>query len=65
MITYLGEVEELVDHYHVKKDSSEPRVNVYLIKAYEKNKRIFPSALQVFRLSLGQPAVNFPPMTAK
>jgi hypothetical protein len=65
MITYLGEVEDLVDHFHVKKDSSEPRVNVYLIKAYEKNKRIFPSALQTFRLSLGQPAVNFPPMTAK
>lgn len=65
MITYLGDVEELVDNYYVKNDSSEPRVNVYLIKAYEKNKRIFPSALQTFRLSLGQPAVNFPPMTAK
>lgn len=65
MVTYLGDITELTDNYYVKKDSSEPRVNVYLIKAYEKNKRIFPSALQTFRLSLGQPAVNFPPMTAK
>ena len=65
MITYLGDMNELVDTYYIKKDSSEPRINVYLIKAYEKNKRIFPSALQTFRLSLGQPAVNFPPMTAK
>lgn len=65
MLTYLGNVEELVDQYYIKNDSSEPRINVYLIKEYDKNKRIFPSALSTFRLSLGQTAVNFPPMTAK
>lgn len=37
----------------------------YLIRYYDKSKKIFPSALQIFRLSLGQPVVNFPPMTAK
>ena len=32
---------------------------------YKRDTRIFPAALQVFRLGLGQPAVNFPPLTAK
>ena len=65
MISYLGNLDELTDTFYVKKDPTTPRVNVFLIRGYEKNKRIFPAALQVFRLSLGQPAVNFPPMTAK
>lgn len=65
MVAYLGDLKDLTDTYYVKKDTNTPRHNVYLIKAYEKNKKIFPSALQVFRLSLGQPAVNFPAMTAK
>ena len=37
----------------------------YLIRWYEKNQSIFPNILQVFRLGLGQPAVNFPALTAK
>ena len=37
----------------------------YYVRLYKRNQRIFPSALQVFRLGLGQPAVNFPPLTAK
>jgi len=37
----------------------------YLIRWYEKNVGIFPKILQVFRLSCGQPAVNFPALTAK
>ena len=37
----------------------------YYIRKFELGQKIFPSALQVFRLSLGQPAVNFPPLTAK
>lgn len=65
MITYLESIDELTDTFFVKKDAQVPRINVFLIKAYDKNKPIFPSALQIFRLSLGQPAVNFPPMTAK
>lgn len=37
----------------------------YLIRWYDKTTLIFPKILQVFRLSCGQPAVNFPPLTAK
>ena len=38
----------------------------YNIRVYDKNKRSIPSILQVFRLGLGtQPAVNFPPLTAR
>lgn len=37
----------------------------YLIRWYEKSVGIFPKILQVFRLSCGQPAVNFPALTAK
>ena len=37
----------------------------YQIRWYEKDSGIFPKILQVFRLSCGQPAVNFPALTAK
>jgi hypothetical protein len=37
----------------------------YLIRWYDKTVGIFPKILQVFRLSCGQPAVNFPALTAK
>lgn len=37
----------------------------YLIRWYYKDVNIFPKILQVFRLSCGQPAVNFPALTAK
>ena len=37
----------------------------YQIRWYEKEQGIFPKILQVFRLSCGQPAVNFPALTAK
>jgi hypothetical protein len=38
---------------------------LYLIRWYDKTTPIFPKILQVFRLSCGQPAVNFPALTAK
>ena len=38
---------------------------MYLVRYYPKKFKIFPKALQTFRLSLGQPAVNFPAMTAR
>ena len=37
----------------------------YHCREYNRNQRIFPTALQIFRLGLGQPAVNFPALTAK
>lgn len=38
---------------------------IYQIRWYEKEVGIFPKILQVFRLACGQPAVNFPALTAK
>ena len=38
---------------------------LYQIRWYEKEVGIFPKIIQVFRLSCGQPAVNFPALTAK
>ena len=38
---------------------------IYQIRWYDKTDGIFPKILQVFRLSCGQPAVNFPALTAK
>lgn len=37
----------------------------FSIRYYEKESRIFPAALEAFKLGLSQPAVNFPPLTAK
>lgn len=37
----------------------------YQIRWYEKEVGVFPKILQVFRLACGQPAVNFPALTAK
>jgi hypothetical protein len=46
-------------------DTGNVQEYVYQIRWYEKEVGIFPKILQVFRLSCGQPAVNFPPLTAK
>ena len=45
--------------------NSELRYYHYYIRKYKRNHKLFPTALQIFRLSLGQPAVNFPALTAK
>ena len=65
MISYLDDIETLTDTFYVKNDANEPRLNVFMIRVYEKNMRVFPAALQAFRISFSQPAVNFPPLTAK
>ena len=39
--------------------------HMYLVRYYPKKFKIFPKALQTFRLSLGQPAVNYPALTAR
>ena len=46
-------------------DTGNTQEYVYQIRWYEKEVGIFPKILQVFRLSCGQPAVNFPALTAK
>ena len=38
---------------------------VYSIRLYSKGKKIFPSGFKAFRIGYIQPAVNFPPGTAK
>lgn len=37
----------------------------YKVRVYDKNQTLFPDIIQIFRLSLGQPPVNFPPLTAR
>ena len=37
----------------------------YIIRIYKKGQRLFPKAFASFRIGYIQPAVNFPPMTAK
>ena len=57
-------VDELTDSVSTK--SGKTKANVYMIRYYNIEKRLFPSAFQIFRLSLNsQPAVNFPPLTAR
>lgn len=65
------DIDELVKSNHI---TSKELLNVdilksdkkYLMRYYEKNQRVFPGIIQIFRLSLGmQPVVNFPPLTAK
>ena len=38
---------------------------LYAIRIYKKGNRVFPSGFKSFRIGYIQPAVNFPPMTAK
>ena len=46
-------------------DTGNTQEYLYQIRWYDKRDGIFPKILQVFRLSCGQPAVNFPALTAK
>ena len=58
--TIMGDV-----HQYKQLKNGDKRYYWYYVRLYNRKQRIFPSALQVFRLGLGQPAVNFPPLTAK
>lgn len=61
--TQLANVGDVPDYYELA-DGTRKNYH-YLIRWYDKNDGIFPGILQVFRLSCGQPAVNFPALTAK
>ena len=41
------------------------KVSGYKVRIYDKSEKIFPNLIQVFRLGLGQPPVNFPPLTSR
>ena len=57
-------IDELTDTVSTK--SGNVKQNVYMIRYYHLKTRLFPKAFQIFRLSLNsQPAVNFPPLTAR
>lgn len=59
----LSNVGDIEDGYELA-DGTQKKYH-YLIRWYDKTDGIFPKILQVFRLSCGQPAVNFPALTAK
>ncbi len=59
----LRTVDKIENSYTLK--NGEERYNWYWVRLYNRQQKIFPTALQIFRLGLGQPAVNFPALTAK
>tara|TARA_Y100000593_G_scaffold47382_1_gene89822 strand:- start:1351 stop:2991 length:1641 start_codon:yes stop_codon:yes gene_type:complete len=61
--TMLSNIDEITDKEVLK--SGKENKFYYLIRWYDKTIPIFPKILQIFRLSCGQPAVNFPALTAK
>ena len=57
-------VEDLTDNVLTKGGNN--KTNVFMIRYYDTHTKLFPKAFQIFRLSLNsQPAVNFPPLTAR
>jgi len=61
--TQLSNIDEIADSW--TSEAGTTQHYAYQIRWYEKDSGIFPKILQVFRLSCGQPAVNFPALTAK
>ena len=59
----LRTLDKIENSYTLK--NGDIRYNWYWIRLYNRQQKIFPTALQIFRLGLGQPAVNFPALTAK
>jgi hypothetical protein len=52
-------------HYSTFDISSMSDDKLYAIRIYKKGRKVFPAAFKSFRIGYIQPAVNFPPMTAK
>ena len=61
--TQLSNINRIEDSH--TSDTGNVQTFLYQIRWYEKDQGIFAKILQVFRLSCGQPAVNFPALTAK
>ena len=64
------QVEEIRDNLKYRHHSTFNINNMgddkaYAIRLYDKGKKIFPGGFKSFRIGYIQPAVNFPPMTAK
>ena len=60
---------DLIDERHITNLPEFDKLNdskySYFIREFELGQRIFPPGIQAFRLGLGQPAVNFPALTAR
>lgn len=52
-------------HYSTFDTTNIPDDKVYRIRVYKKGIKIFPKCFPTFRIGYIQPAVNFPPLTAK
>ena len=61
--TQLSKID-VIESSHTS-DAGTTTTYIYQIRWYVKNQGIFPKIIQVFRLGCGQPAVNFPALTAK
>jgi len=63
MVKFSGGIDGVKEH---KEDSKGKSIyTMWLLRSYDKKMKLFPKALQCFRLSLSQPAVNYPPFTAR
>jgi len=60
---------DLIDESHITNlkslDTLTDEKFTYFIRVFNLGQKIFPAGIQAFRLGLGQPAVNFPPLTAR
>ena len=62
----IEEIENLDDKYKTNLPSELDDENYkFLVHKFELGQKLFPAGIQAFRLGLGQPAVNFPPLTAR
>ena len=52
-------------HHSTFDISNMPDDKIYSIRLYRKGEKVFPSGFKCFRIGYIQPAVNFPPLTAK
>ena len=59
------EVKELSPKYRTNITEYDDEKYIYLVREFKLGQKLFPAAIQAFRLGLGQPAVNFPPLTAR
>ena len=62
----IEEIEKLDDKYktNLPKELDDENYK-FLVHRFELGQKLFPAGIQAFRLGLGQPAVNFPPLTAR
>ena len=62
----IEEIENLDDKYKTNLPLELDDENYkFLDHKFELGQKLFPAGIQAFRLGLGQPAVNFPPLTAR